>query len=64
MDCGAPLNRSLQNAISAINAANGRAVYLDMCGPPNDGCGGHPGVLGHRGMFQMAQPVIAAVMGW
>ena len=55
---------ALQAAIKAINAAGGNAAYLDMRGPPNAGCGGHPGVLGHKGMFEMAQPVIARAMGW
>ena len=40
MNCGAPLNASLHVAIAAINAAGGNAFYLDMCSPPNDGCGG------------------------
>ena len=64
MNCDVKLNTSLQNAITGINSNGGNAVYLNMCGPPNDGCGGHPGVKGHAGMFEMAQPVIAAVMGW
>lgn len=58
------LYSALQVAISAINAAGGAAHFLDMRGPPNDGCGGHPGIKGHAGMFAMAQPQIAAVMGW
>jgi len=64
MNCGPQLNASLHVAIDAINAAGGRATYLDMCGPPNDGCGGHPGVVGHQQMYQMALPQIKAVMGW
>ena len=40
MNCRAPLNASLQVAIAAINAAGGNAHYLNLCGPPNDGCGG------------------------
>lgn len=64
MNCGAPLKAALEKAISGINGAGGNAHFLDVCGPPNDGCGGHPGVRGHRGMFEMAQPQIAAVMGW
>ena len=64
MNCGAPLRAALMSAITTINAKGGAATYLDMCGPPNDGCGGHPGVQGHAGMFAMAQPQIAQVMGW
>ena len=64
MNNGAPLYNALQAAIAAINAAGGNAMYLDMRGPPNDGCGGHPGVEGHKGMFTLAQPVIAKAMGW
>ena len=64
MNNGAPLFNALNAAITAINAAGGNAVYLDMRGPPNDGCGGHPGVLGHQQMAALAAPQIAKVMGW
>lgn len=64
MNNGDPLHDALQSAITQINAAGGAAYYLDMRGPIIDGCGGHPGKNGHAGMFQMAQPVIAKVMGW
>ena len=40
------------------------AIYLDLRGPPNDGCGGHPGVAGHAGMAALAIPAIGAAMGW
>ena len=29
-----------------------------------DGCAGHPGVEGHRGIYEAAWPVIARVMNW
>eukprot|EP00040_Diaphanoeca_grandis_P003692 m.25596 g.25596 ORF g.25596 m.25596 type:complete len:411 (-) comp15077_c0_seq1:130-1362(-) len=29
-----------------------------------DGCASHPGVEGHRGMYEAAWPVISKVMGW
>ena len=32
----------------------------DLC----DGCAGHPGIEGHRGMYEAAWPVIQQVMGW
>jgi hypothetical protein len=32
----------------------------DFC----DGCAGHPGIEGHRGMYEAAWPVMAKVMGW
>ena len=32
----------------------------DFC----DGCAGHPGIEGHRGMYEAAWPVIGRVMGW
>jgi len=64
MNCNANLNNSLHNAIQMINAGGGNAYYLNVCGPPNDGCGGHPGVVGHFEMFEQARPVIAKVMGW
>jgi hypothetical protein len=40
MNNGAPLHDALQVAIKAINSAGGNAIYLDLRGPPNDGCGG------------------------
>jgi hypothetical protein len=58
------LERALNASIAQVNAAGGNAVYLDMKGPPNDGCGGHPGVLGHAGMASMAIPQIADKMEW
>ena len=64
MNDGAPLFNALAAAIAGINAAGGNASYLDMRGPPNDGCGGHPGVNGHAQMAVMAKPQIAKVMGW
>ena len=64
MNNGAPLHDALQVAIAAINAAGGNATYLDLRGPPNDGCGGHPGVAGHAGMAALAIPAISAFMGW
>lgn len=65
MNCGAALNNSLQRAINAINAAGGDAFYINACvAAINDGCGGHPGVVGHANMFAAAAPVIAAKMSW
>lgn len=64
MNNGQPLYNALQAAITAINAAGGTAHYLDMRGPPLDGCGGHPGVAGHQQMYAMAMPTVAEVMGW
>ena len=29
-----------------------------------DGCAGHPGVEGHRGIYEAAWPVISRVMNW
>lgn len=29
-----------------------------------DGCASHPGIEGHRGMYEAAWPVIKEVMGW
>jgi hypothetical protein len=58
------LGTALNKSITAINAAGGNAVYLNLIGPLIDGCGGHPGVLGHQGMAQMAIPQIGSKMGW
>ncbi len=65
-----PMNNSpqlfaiVQNVISAVNAAGGNAFYVDVRGPPNDGCGGHPGVQGHAQMYEMAVAPIANATGW
>jgi len=64
MNCGTPLKNSLDIVVSRVNAAGGKAVYLNLCGPPNDGCGGHPGVQGHMQMFEQGKTQIATVMGW
>ena len=58
------LYAALNASITAINGAGGNATYLNLKGPPCDGCGGHPGVEGHAGMAKMAIPQIARVMGW
>lgn len=41
-------------------ASIGKSPNADGC----DGCAGHPGVEGHRGMFEAARPIIAQAMGW
>jgi len=65
MNCGDVYKATLNEVVSRLNAKTpGTATYLDMCGPPNDGCGGHPGVQGHIGMFEKARPQIAKVMKW
>jgi len=64
MNCNSNLRNTLNTVIQKINNNGGNATYLNVCGPPNDGCGGHPGVQGHLQMFQQAKPVISQVMGW
>eukprot|EP01126_Amoeba_proteus_P010696 TRINITY_DN141_c0_g2_i2.p1 TRINITY_DN141_c0_g2~~TRINITY_DN141_c0_g2_i2.p1 ORF type:complete len:256 (-),score=28.24 TRINITY_DN141_c0_g2_i2:118-885(-) len=64
MNCGTNYTTSLQTVVKMINRSGGRAIFLDMCGPPTDGCNGHPGVLGHEGMFEKAKPVISKIMNW
>eukprot|EP00937_MAST-01D_sp_MAST-1D-sp2_P007966 g7966.t1 len=68
-------NGTLQ-ALQLAKAAGLKATWVDMtqactalpwdAGNPDgcDGCASHPGVEGHRKMFEAAQPVIAQVMGW
>ena len=42
--CGfVQLRIALSDSILAIKEAGGNAVYLNLCGPACDGCGGHPG---------------------
>ena len=44
--------------------STGNAIFLDLCGPVCDGCGGHPGQRAHAAMAEMAIPPIAKEMGW
>ena len=64
MNCQEHLRIVLSETILALKAAGANAIFLDLCGPPNDGCGGHPGQLGHAGMAEQAIPVISKAMGW
>ena len=51
--------------VVARTRALGLPVHsLNYMGAALDGCGGHPGVIGHAQMAAAAQPVIASVMGW
>jgi hypothetical protein len=62
--CFAQLRIALSDSILAIKQAGGNAIYLNLCGPKCDGCGGHPGQAAHAEMAEMAIPAIAKVMGW
>ena len=64
MRCDDELYAVLNRTIDAINAAGGNATYLDLKGPVDDGCGGHPGQAGHAAMAAMAIPQIERAMGW
>ena len=64
MNNGLQLQNALLAAATAINNTGGSAFYLDLRVGPTDGCGGHPGTLGHAAMFAAAKPVIGSVMGW
>jgi lysophospholipase L1-like esterase len=59
---------TIQAAIDQFNAMGGNAHLLDQdiskVGQSVNGCYGHPSGANHRAMFEMAQPVIAAVMNW
>lgn len=70
----APLTKQ---AIENANAQGIRATLIDMStacvdavqhAPGDsdgcDGCANHPGIFGHRGMYEAARPVIEKVMGW
>ena len=51
--------------VVAATAAMGLPVqYLDFMGAALDGCGSHPGRLGHQQMAAAAAPIIAAALGW
>lgn len=58
-----PLNAVL-NAIATANAAGLTATFLDLRNGTTDGCGGHPGPIGHFQLASEAAPQIQAAMGW
>lgn len=72
---GASRNGTMQ-ALALAKSAGLKATWIDMtlactnlpwdAGNPDgcDGCASHPGVEGHKKMFEAAQPVIAQVMRW
>lgn len=64
MNNGDELYGCLASAIAYHNSHGGNAHYLDMRNLTQDGCGGHPGPIGHRQMADAAIPQIAAVLGW
>jgi hypothetical protein len=51
-------------AVAQLKAAGVAAFLLNMTSGVTDGCGGHPGALGHRQMALQAAPQIQAAMGW
>jgi hypothetical protein len=80
LNAGPMENATMEGTLSAVaqaSAAGLRATFVDMRGAcagarlhqPDDsdqcdGCAGHPGIEGHRGMYEAAWPVMAKVMGW
>jgi len=52
------------STIAAANAAGLSASLLDMRNGTADGCGGHPGPIGHWEMALQAAPQIEQAMGW
>jgi len=63
-----PMNQLYLNAtLEAITLAKAQGLnvyYMNQYGPVRDGCNNHPGIKGHQQMFEMAQPLIASVLGW
>ena len=51
-------------AVAQLQAAGVKALPLNMTSGVLDGCGGHPGALGHRQMALQAVPQIRVAMGW
>ena len=55
------LNATFVNMTTACWASDEHgAGNSDFC----DGCASHPGIQGHRNMYEAAWPVMAQVMGW
>ena len=55
---------AVKAAIAQANADGLRASFLDMTNATADGCGGHPGPIGHWQMALQAAPQIKAAMAW
>ena len=55
---------ALAAAVEELVASGVRALILNMTNGVLDGCGGHPGAVGHRQMALQAAPQISAAMGW
>lgn len=57
----------VQQVVAAVNGAGYNATLVDLTPAAVTwpiGCGGHPSPWGHFRMSEVAQPIIAAVMGW
>jgi hypothetical protein len=55
---------AVQAAIAQATAAGLSASFLNMTNATADGCGGHPGPIGHWQMALQAAPQIRQAMGW
>ena len=55
---------AVRAAIAQATAEGLVATYLDMTNATKDGCGGHPGPIGHWQMALQAKPQIQAALGW
>ena len=80
LSAGPMENSTMPGTLAAIRQATKqglKATFVDMraaCASSRlhapddsdhcDGCAGHPGVEGHRGMYEAAWPVLSRVMGW
>lgn len=55
---------AVQAALAQLTGAGVAASLLNMTAATLDGCGGHPGPIGHFEMAVAAKAQIAAAMGW
>ncbi|CAE8590193.1 unnamed protein product [Polarella glacialis] len=67
--CGVgPMNHSymplVQSAIELARSAGVQGAQVVNYSTVQDGCGGHPGRIGHWQMSEIAKPIIAATLGW
>ena len=61
-----------RSAVQQVQAKGLKATLVNMSSCPSDGAGGyacdgcatHPGIAGHRGMFEYSYSTIKATMGW
>ena len=64
MNVSPVLVAALQAVLAGVAAGGGNASLLDLAGAAQDGCGAHPGPVGHQMMAAAARAQLTAALGW